>query len=215
MALPAAASPDNMSASTRLALIPVQQRRGQENETPGIPANKIGAVPRQSPAPTMCQTLSTRITTRKAGNAPKAWYGAKFVQKFYPLGQGCTLKGMEVSEVVAVSRDDFQTGTGNVNLGVNNWRLTAKHELDKPDHIYSQAGPRGLGANRLLNWPAVMVQDQLWYYRQSAKVPWQLGPGNTIKVTLSGNKKNPKSLKVATTDNGVSRVEPYRGPKLP
>lgn len=207
--------PHNMRASGRLALIPLQQQRGPENIKPGMPANKTGAVPQQSPGRPMCKTLSTRITTRKAGNAPRAWYGAKFVHKFYPLSKGCSLKGMEVSEVVSVSRDDFQTGTGNVKLGVNNWRLTATHELNQPDQIYSQAGPRGLGVNRLLNWPAVMAQDQLWYYRQSAKAPWQLGPGNTIKVTLSGNKQNPQSLKITTTDNRVSRVEPYRGPNIP
>ena len=70
-------------------------------------------------------------------------------------------------------------------------------------------------AMRRENWPAVMAQDQLWYYRQSTAAPWQLGPGVTIKVTLSGNKRKPRTLKVTTTDNGDSRAEPYRGPRLP
>jgi hypothetical protein len=60
-----------------------------------------------------------------------------------------------------------------------------------------------------------MAQNQRWYYRPSTGNPWRLGPDNNIKVTLSGNKKKPTTLKVTTTDNGVSRVEPYRGPKLP
>ena len=161
-----------------------------------------------------CTQIGTRLKTRKVGDAPKAWYGARFNHTFDPLSKACTLKGVQVSELVSVARDDFQSGTKNIPLGKTIWTLTAKHELDKPDHIYTQAGPRGLGVNPLKAWPALLSQDQLLYYRFSSKGPWQLGPAVVINTELSGDLKKPETLKVTTTDNGVSRTENYRGPTV-
>ncbi|MCP4255207.1 MAG: DUF4157 domain-containing protein [Candidatus Scalindua sp.] len=161
-----------------------------------------------------CTTIGTRLTTKKVGNAPPGWYGANFNHTFHPLKTGCTLKGVEVSEVVSVNRDDFQTRMKNIPVGKTIWRLTSKHELHKPDSIHTQAGLKGLGVNPLLHWPAVLSQDQLWYYRFSSKSSWRLGPGIGIKVTLSGNMNNKNTLKVTTTDNGKSISEKYSGPNI-
>ena len=154
----------------------------------------------QAPGKPRCTTIGTRLTTRKVGNAPRAWYGANFNHTFHPLKTGCTLKGVEVSEVVSVNRDDFQSGAKNIPVGKTIWRLTSKHELHKPDSIYTEAGRhKGLGVNPVSHWPAVLAQNQLWYYRFSSKGSWRLGPDIGIKVTLSGNMNKKNTLKVTTT----------------
>jgi hypothetical protein len=194
----------------------IAQKRGENEEiTSSAPnANSRNMNTLQTPGKPRCTTIGTRLTTRKVGNAPLAWYGANFNHTFHPLKTGCTLKGVEVSEVVSVNRDDFQSGAKNIPVGKTIWKLTSRHELHKPDSIYTQAGQKGIGVNPVSHWPAVLAQDQLWYYRFSSNGSWRLGPGIGIRVTLSGKMNKKNSLKVTTTDNGKSRVESYRGPNI-
>ncbi len=195
---------------------PIAQKRGGNGEqTSSAPnSNRRNIMTLQTAGKPRCTTIGTKLTTRKVADAPPGWYGADFNHMFHPLKTGCTLKGVEVSEVVSVNRDDFQTGAKNIPLGKIKWKLTSKHELDRPDSIHQQAGPRGLGVNPVLHWPAVLAHDQLWYYRLSSKGHWRLGPGIGIRVTLSGKMNKKNTLKVTTTDNGKSRVEPYNGPNI-
>ena len=205
-----------LSSSGLQAMAALKQIRGKMGGAGRIAANinRTGVRQLQMAPQPRCPTMGTKLTTRMAGKAPKAYYGAKFIHRFYPLSTGCTLKGVEVSEVVSVVRDDFRSGVRNVPIGRFKWRLKANHEMDQPDHIYTQAGPQGIGRYRLRNWPAVIDQNQLWYYRHSISDPWKLGPGNTIKVTLSGKVNTPGSLRVKTTVNGKWRQEKYSGPKI-
>ena len=177
------------------------------------PVSGPGSWVQLTPLP-QCTQIGTRLKTRKVRDAPKAWYGAQFNHTFDPLSKGCTLKGVQVSEAVTVVQDHFQSGAKNIPLGKTIWTLTAKHELHKPDHIYTLAGPRGVGVNPLKAWPALLSQDQLWYYRFSSTGPWHLGPAVIINTKLSGDLRKPETLKVTTTDNGVSRTENYRGPAI-
>lgn len=156
--------------------------------------------------------VATWITRQKV---PRNHYGASYNHKFDAIPTGCSLKGVQISETVSAQRDDFQTGAKNIPVGKNIWTLTTRNELHRPDDIWTPAGPKGIGANPLLNWPAVLDQNQIWYYRYSSKDRWRgPGPGFIIKVTLHGNVRKRNTLKVTTTDHGVSRTEPYRGPKI-
>jgi hypothetical protein len=153
--------------------------------------------------------------TRKVKDAPPTYYGAEFNHKFASELDACkSLKGMQVTEYVDVIRDDFNTGTGNIPVGKIIWTLNAQNELDKPDPIWSQAGPKGLGVNPLKRWPAMIDQNQLFCYRTSANDTWHSGPSIIIRTVLSGNINDPKTLQVTTTDNKESRNEPYRGPRI-
>ena len=154
------------------------------------------------------------LKTEKAKNAPAAYYGASFNHTFASIPAGRGLKGFQVSEWVSTQRDDFQIGATEVSLGRKIWTLTEKNKLDTPDDIYSQAGSKGLGVNPLKAWPAVLDQNQIWYFRSSKRDAWELGPGITLKVTLSGDRSRKETLKVTTTDHGVSRTEAYRGPEI-
>jgi hypothetical protein len=152
--------------------------------------------------------------TEKVKDAAAAYYGASFNHTFGSTPAGRSLQGIQVSELVSVQSDDFQIGTADVPVGKNIWTLTEKNKLNTPDCIYSQAGSKGLGVNPLRAWPAVIDQNQIWYFRSSKRDPWKLGPGIILKVTLSGNRSRRETLKVTTTDHGVSRTEPYRGPAI-
>jgi hypothetical protein len=152
--------------------------------------------------------------TEKVKDAAAAYYGAGFNHTFGSTPEGRSLQGIQVSEYVTTQRDDFQIGIGDVPVGRNIWTLTEKNKLNTPDCIYSQAGAKGLGVNPLKAWPAVIDQNQLWYFRSSKRDAWELGPGIMLKVTLSGDRSRRETLKVTTTDHGVSRTEPYRGPAI-
>jgi hypothetical protein len=154
------------------------------------------------------------LKTEKVKDAPAAYYGASFNHTFGSTPAGHSLQGIQVSELVSTQRDDFQIGATNVALGRKIWTLTEKNKLDTPDAIYSQAGSKGLGVNPLRAWPAVIDQNQIWYFRSSKRDAWELGPGITLKVTLSGDRSRKETLKVTTTDHGVSRTEAYRGPAI-
>lgn len=154
------------------------------------------------------------LKTEKVKNAPAAYYGASFNHTFDSIPARRSLKGMQVSELVSTQRDDFRIGATEVALGRKIWTLTEKNKLDTPDDIFSQAGSKGLGVNPLRAWPAVLDQNQIWYFRSSKRDAWELGPGITLKVTLSGDRSRKETLKVTTTDHGVSRTEAYRGPEI-
>jgi hypothetical protein len=186
---------------------------GQVRSRPSGPVSRSGSWVQLAPLP-QCTQIGTSLKTRKVRDAPRAWYGAQFNHTFDPLSKGCSLKGIQVSEAVSVVQDHFQSGARNIPLGQTIWALTAKHELHRPDHIYTLAGPRGLGVNPLKAWPALLSQDQVWYYRFSSTGPWHLGPAVVINTKLSGDLRKPETLKVTTTDNGVSRTENYRGPAI-
>jgi hypothetical protein len=154
------------------------------------------------------------LKTEKVKNAPATHYGASFNHTFDSIPEGRSLKGIQVSESVSTQRDDFQIGATDVALGRKIWTVTEKNKLDTPDDFYSQAGSKGLGVNPLRAWPAVIDQNQIWYFRSSKGDAWKLGPGITLKVTLSGDRSSKETLKVTTTDNGLSRTEAYRGPEI-
>lgn len=155
-----------------------------------------------------------KLKTEKVKDAPVSYYGASFNHTFPSDPEGCNLQGIEVSELVDTVRNDFGIGATNVALGRKIWTLTAQNKLNKPDRIWTQAGMKGLGANPVNKWPAVLDQNQLFYYRNPGDKNWQLGPGIMIKLTLSGDLKRRESLMITTTDHGVSRTEPYRGPTI-
>lgn len=155
------------------------------------------------------------IVTEKVANAPSGYYGASFNHKFVTEPEGCSLEGVQVSEYVETIRDDFNTGQTTVKLGDNIWTLTKENKLHKPDHIWTPAGAKGIGVNPVNNWPAVIDQNQIWCFRHTNKGDWVRGPGIVLKVTLNGDRNRRNSLKVTTTDHGVSRDnEPYRGPDI-
>ncbi len=154
------------------------------------------------------------IVTEKTANAPAAYYGASFNHKFVSDPEGCSLSGVQVSEYVTTDRDDFNQGRPTVALGRKIWTLTRENKLSEADPIWTEAGAGGLGASPVNRWPAVLDQNQLWYYRYSASDSWKLGPGTVIKLTLHGDRSRKETLKVTTTDHGVSREEPYRGPDV-
>lgn len=156
----------------------------------------------------------TKLKTDRVKDAPPDYYGASFNHTFPSIPEGCNLKGVEVSELVDTVRDDFGIGATHVAVGRKIWTLTAQNKLNEPDRIWTQAGLRGLGANPVGKWPAVLDQNQLFYYRSPGNKNWQLGPGIMIKLTLSGDVRRRESLMVTTTDHGVSRTEPYRGPAI-
>jgi hypothetical protein len=198
-------SPD-FGASVISEVRPIPQQRGN---TAGGGVRPLQTVPRRR-----CTRVRRILRTRKVANAPPAYYGAKFNHKFSSGQRRCTLRGMEVSEDVKTTRDDFRTGTPNIPVGQVKWTLNAKHELNIPDHIYSQAGPNGLGVNPVKRFPAVLAQSQKWHYRLSQRSPWRPGPTVRISATLSGRRSRRRILKIRTRDNGVSRTEPYRGPRI-
>ncbi len=165
--------------------------------------------------PACALSISTHdIVTEKTKDAPPSYYGASFNHKFATEPEGCSLTGVQVTEYVETIRDDFNSGQKTVNIGKNVWTLTKENKLHKPDNIWSPAGAKGLGVNPVNNWPAVMDHNQIWHFRRSDKDAWQRGPGIVIKVTLHGDRNRKDSLKVTTTDHGVSREEPYRGPNI-
>jgi hypothetical protein len=163
-----------------------------------------------------CQPSSTNLRTRMMKKKPpKTYYGANYRHKFDTVPKGCSLRNVQVSEVVSTVRDDFQVNPPYIPVGKNIWRLTGKNELDKPDSIWTPAGANGIGSRPLRNWPAILDQNQIWYYRYSSKDRWRgPGPGIILRVTLDGDPRKRETLKVTTTSNGVSRQEPYKGPGI-
>jgi hypothetical protein len=159
-------------------------------------------------------TDESKMKTEKGKDAPKGFYGADFNHIFPSLPDGCSLRGFEATEVVDTVRDDFRSGVKYAPAGKTIWTLTKENRLAKPDSIWTAAGPKGIGVNPLLHWPAVQEQNQLWYYRRSKSDSWHSGPGIVLKVTLSGDIKNRSSLNVRTTDHDKHRDEPYRGPTI-
>jgi hypothetical protein len=198
------------------AICPIAQRRGDGEERPAaavkITGSQAGAL-QTAPLP-RCPTIGRKLTTHKPVAPPPKWYGGKFNHTFHTLSTGCTLAGGQVSEVVTTARDDFHMKARNVRLGQVIWKLTPQHRLHLPDHIYTQAGPKGLGVNILDHWPAIQIQHQKWYYRTSPKDYWKYGPSNLISVKLTGNPAQKRSLKVTTTVNKVSISQRYSGPRV-
>ncbi len=200
--------PGNMHEQKSEAFSPIRIIRGNWHSVPTIQLQHSQRCSLGSNE----SKVATWITRQKV---PRTHYGASYNHKFDAIPTGCSLKGVQISETVSAQRDDFQTGTKDIPVGVNIWKLTARNELHRPDDIWTPVGPKGIGANPLLNWPAVLDQNQIWYYRYSSKDRWRgSGPGFIIKVTLHGNVRKRNTLKVTTTDHGVSRTEPYRGPKI-
>jgi hypothetical protein len=159
-------------------------------------------------------TDESKMKTKKVKDAPKSFYGADFNHVFPSLPEGCSLQGLEATETIDTVRDDFRSGAGNTSAGKTIWKLTKENMLHRPDSIWTKAGPKGLGVNPLLRWPAILEQNQIWSYRRSKNDSWHSGPGIVLKATLSGDLKNRASLIVTTTDHGISRSEPYRGPAI-
>ncbi len=201
----------------------VQPRTMEDKENPlrrpavqrglEIPGIQRQPVPQEQEQETKLEGIDI-LKTEKVKNAPATHYGASFNHTFDSIPAGRGLKGIQMSESVSTQRDDFRMGATDVALGRKIWTLTEKNKLDTPDNIYSQAGSEGLGVNPLKAWPAVIDQNQIWYFRSSKRDAWALGPGITLKVTLSGDRSRKETLKVTTTDNGVSRTEAYRGPEI-
>lgn len=192
---------------------------GEPNDIFKQKADRVANMVMRAPEPMIqmkCTVSSddTKLRTKMGKHAPPSHYGANFNHTFPSNPEGCSLNGIEVTEVVSTVRDDFGIHRPNVPAGKNIWKLTAQNTLDKPDSIWTQAGMKGLGANPVNGWPAVLDQNQLFYYRNPGDKNWQLGPGIIIKVTLSGDLRRQKSLKVTTTDHGISRIERYRGPVI-
>ncbi len=174
-----------------------------------------GVIRRQASSRCALSSAESTIKTAIEKPAPSGYYGASFNHIFTSDPEGCSLAGVQVSEFVTVQRDDFRQGMQGVALGRKIWTLTSANKLNEPDRIWTQAGLRGLGVNPLRNWPAVLEHNQLWYYRFGEQDrDWKLGPGFVLKVTLQGDRTNKDSLKVTTTDHGVSREESYRGPAV-
>ena len=170
--------------------------------------------PRQAPATCSLGSDEGSMKTVIEKNAPPGYYGASFNHTFPAVPVGCSLAGGTVSEVVTTQRDDFRID-GSVALGRKIWTLTKENRLSEPDRIWTQAGPKGLGINPLKRGlPAVLDQNQLWYYKVPNGGSWMLGPGTILTVTLDGDIKRKETLTVTTTDHTVSRREPYRGPDL-
>jgi len=176
-------------------------------------AARSGSWVQLAPEPRCNQVGNIRRTWR-VRDAPVKYYGFQVNHIFNTPNSGCSLTGSQVSERVTVARDDFQTGYPGEPLGKTIWTLTGSHALDRPDHIYSQAGRKGLGVNPLRTWPALLTHDQIFYYRRSPQDHWNIGPGHQVRVTLSGDPKNAKTLRVTTTVRGESRTENYRGPPI-
>ena len=172
-----------------------------------------GVIRRQSSSRCALSCAESKVKTAIEKPAPSGYYGASFNHIFDSEPEGCNLAGVQVSEFVTTQRDDFRLGMQSVALGRKIWTLTSANKLNEPDRIWTQAGLRGLGVNPLRNWPAVLENNQLWYYRFGEQDrDWKLGPGFVLKVTLDGDRTNGKSLKVTTTDHRISREESYRGP---
>lgn len=161
-----------------------------------------------------CSKLSNIYKTLLIKSAPKGWYGFEFNHIFNLRPKGCNFSGIQVSKSVTILQDDFGIGLKNIAYGKKIISFTKKKRLKKADFVKIKAGPTGLGAKTIKKWPPILSIQHAYYYRFSPYYTWTKGPSVAIRVTLKGNKKVRKSLKVVSKVGKISKSQKYSGPDI-
>ncbi len=148
---------------------------------------------------------STRIDT------PNLDYGAIYTHTC--SSSGGSLEGVEITEIVTVSRDDFNTRWGGVPEGTITATINAAGEIS--DIIETPSA--WIDANDFLpsppksGLPAVLDTPQVLEWWCPLDNDWIPFANVAITAILSEQGTN---LIFTTTDNGIPCTEPYSGPPV-